>query len=358
MSPAILLGPDFFGAGNIGDDLMMAGFLEALSAPEEWRLVCPCSHDRGSQVLRFAHVHWPDGNDPAVVAQALAACDAWIGVGGTPFQMSSGPWLLDRLLGLSEVLEARRRRLLFIGAGAEAEVESAADKVRTLLRRTALVITRDAGSARILRTIARDVEPPLRIESGEDLANIALERLFHGQSAQPRPVDLALNYFEERPRLDNLVALRGFLAARHEAGSVLAVFANDVRERFDARFHKRLTWPFRRPWLPLVRPVYATASLEELVAPMRRFDVVMSSRLHGLLTAAWAGCRPVALARSSKIERIANDLAIPFVPAPFTRAALEAALEKAHGLERSDLEARAAHARAMVWQVPRLLQEA
>jgi hypothetical protein len=55
----IHIGHHFFGAGNIGDDLMIAGFLDALnSCQRDFTLSCAIPFDTGSQGIRFPEVNW------------------------------------------------------------------------------------------------------------------------------------------------------------------------------------------------------------------------------------------------------------------------------------------------------------
>ena len=45
---------------------------------------------------------------------------------------------------------------------------------------------------------------------------------------------------------------------------------------------------------------------------------MISTRYHGVLAAAWAGCKVGAIARSSKVKFLADDLGIPYVSPPLT----------------------------------------
>src|ERR1700761_6297644 len=92
---SISLGFDFYGSGNIGDDLMLAGFLQGLSqVGSAW----PALHGRsrfplGTQQTRFPEITWVDTAAAARKPADPEAC--WAGVGDTPFQLTSGPWFLE-----------------------------------------------------------------------------------------------------------------------------------------------------------------------------------------------------------------------------------------------------------------------
>src|SRR4051812_39380881 len=109
--PRLHIGHHFFGSGNIGDDLMLAGFLEGV--PPGVRMTC-ASQTAAKQRARFPQVEWLP-YDSASRAAAIEACDAWVGVGDTPFQVVVGTWFLDHLA--EEVALCRRygKPMFFIG---------------------------------------------------------------------------------------------------------------------------------------------------------------------------------------------------------------------------------------------------
>lgn len=88
--PHVHIGHHFFGAGNIGDDWTIAGFLAAMDAiPAGARLTCCTSHDREAMRLRFPRVEWLEYG-PASRAQMISEADAWLGLSDTPFQLDTG----------------------------------------------------------------------------------------------------------------------------------------------------------------------------------------------------------------------------------------------------------------------------
>ena len=60
----LVIGPNFFGAGNFGDDLMLAGFLEQMPSGTSIGITAFTPHDIESQRRRFPAVAWfPDEDD-------------------------------------------------------------------------------------------------------------------------------------------------------------------------------------------------------------------------------------------------------------------------------------------------------
>ena len=57
------IGHTFFGAGNIGDDLVLAGFLDGISGAPGLRLTCGTRYDIASQRRRFPQIEWSVDTD-------------------------------------------------------------------------------------------------------------------------------------------------------------------------------------------------------------------------------------------------------------------------------------------------------
>src|ERR1044071_3659612 len=82
----IHLGHHFYGAGNLGDDFMLAGFLGAMRtlAPSA-SFTCCVPFALEPLRTRFPSIEW-QVYDEAVRARCIAQCDVWLGLGGSPFQ--------------------------------------------------------------------------------------------------------------------------------------------------------------------------------------------------------------------------------------------------------------------------------
>ena len=93
----IHLGHHFYGAGNLGDDLMLAGFLRALEEQEPGAEVTGAvPFDRAALAARFPRITW-HGMEREERRACIAACDAWLGLGGSPFQHTQSRWFIDHL---------------------------------------------------------------------------------------------------------------------------------------------------------------------------------------------------------------------------------------------------------------------
>jgi hypothetical protein len=113
----IHIGHHFFGAGNVGDDLMVAGFLCAVRGHQPGlRLTCAIEHRRLSQALRFPEIEWLP-YDMALRRQCVQACDVWLGLGDSPFQSEVSTWLLDHLVEEVGLCEEFGKPMYFLGVG-------------------------------------------------------------------------------------------------------------------------------------------------------------------------------------------------------------------------------------------------
>ena len=336
----IFLGFDFYGAGNIGDDLMMAGFLDVLKHYLPAKLACITPHNIASQVNRFPDVEWlPAGHVNRL--DVMTNTDCWVGVGGTPFQMTGGPWLLNRILNDLRIIKEYGKSIYMLGVGAEREVLVNADIVKTVLERIDYIWTRDRFTKDLLvKRLGFDSE---KIHTGGDLANISLQNIFSdNNSISKRHYDLALTYYSESHIKKERNNLRKFIENISVNKSVIFV-ANETRKNssFEHGIYRAmfggLRSLFKKAPIKYYAPNYDNCELEELVKHFLDYKVVMASRYHALLAGAWAGCRLVALSRSSKIEALATELDIPIVEQPFNLGALYNGYKDAKYVSRDKL---------------------
>lgn len=335
------LGVNYFGAGNLGDDVMLAGFLAALGGRvERLALTCCTPYDRAAQTRRFPAITWlPD--DPATRAQAIVDADAWLALGDTPFQLASGPWMRDHLLAQVDLVARRTLPMFYLGVGTEGEEVFADPRFRALAAAAEAIWCRDASSMRRLAPHAGG-----RIAAGADLAHAFLGDRASWPAWQGGPgeagVDLALVIaFESAARFDAAPIAQAVGRAAHPTWLV-----QEVRDFPGTERHgwTRLPAATRRR-LQLAVPDYAGApDVTALLRAWPRAATVASSRYHALCIHAWRGSRLLAVQRSGKIAGAADDFALPHA----TLADLPEALADARPVAAERLEALAAASRAMV----------
>jgi polysaccharide pyruvyl transferase WcaK-like protein len=330
----ILIIFDFWGASNMGDDLMVDGFLRGLQQLQPAGLgsiTCLCGCDIASQRRRFPEITWIETKDESAFQLALDGAKTVIGFGGTPFQLTSGDWLLRHIVGVFSRIKPETK-VVFINVGAETEIFPRADEFAGILRRINHCSARDDFSHRILAGLK--VKDAAEIHVGGDLANLSLPNLVKSVTAENTKTKYLLGVvlgFDTLSHQD-LMAVNKFLKGRLFKPRT-AFITGDSRDEFGFEYHLHKSWT--RHWfsilkrkLSLERPDYAVCSMEDLVRPFAQCETIISSRYHGLLAAAWFGCKVAAIGRSSKVTALARALGVPVIVPPIKRGDLKA-LEKA-----------------------------
>jgi polysaccharide pyruvyl transferase WcaK-like protein len=319
----ILLGFDFYGAGNIGDDLMMAGLIDALFMNQD-SAGCPSysisAHNIQSQRLRFPQISWIAHRRAAPLT--FPSDNLWIGAGGTPFQLTCGTWLLRRLLKDLACIRKFKRKVL-INVGAESEISPKTAKYSHCANSFDAISTRDKQSTNIL-TQMLDVSPD-RVFTGGDLANISLPNILSSKAIS-KIACLGMIIAGDTLSRADINVIGDFIANRDIPVHLIA------QETRNAHFCERHVYKRLSRWLrprfskniTLSIPDYNCGSLYDLIKPIAQCETVISTRYHGLLTAAWAGCRVAAIARSSKVAALAENLSVPYCNLPITMEKLEA----------------------------------
>ena len=335
----VFVGHNFFGAGNFGDDFMLAGFLHAAACRPGVEITVCTPQDRTSQERRFPQIRWlPDGE--TVREGALRDADVWLGLGDTPFQLDSGPWLLDHNDRERQRCNALRKPMYWLGVGCESAAAAADPRARALLAAAERVWTRDELSEAMLRPYIA----PARLSAGADLAHIVLA---DERATPPREAGVVglLAAFERRDQFD-LAELDTFIRRRQPGGTrwlVQEVRALPYLERW---ILERLA-PAAHASLSVMEPDYATMSPDDYLRAFGAPGVTVTTRYHGALIAAWHRSNVVVVARSAKLHGIAEELGLHTIDRLDSHDALEAAVEAAQPVQRERLAAAGERARAM-----------
>jgi polysaccharide pyruvyl transferase WcaK-like protein len=325
------IGHHFFGSGNIGDDYMLAGILAlAADALPGARLSCCTPFDRASQQHRLPGVSWLEYTDPAR-DEAVAACDAWIGVGDSPFQSEVGSWFLDHLLAERDRCRRFGKPMYFFCVGVNDFGAMENPATRAIVESSRQIWTRDAQSARLLTAIVG----PDRVASGPDLANVFFARRRFG-GVEPGTIGLVLN-FEDRSAF-SADALAEVIARQSGRAHGVRWCVQEVRTLSGSEWELLATLPAsHRERLDVRAPDYATASLDDLAACWGVPEVLVTSRYHGALFGAWAGSRVVVIERNAKLLGIVDQLGLVSVGDLRAAAPLLDAIDNARPVERQTL---------------------
>ncbi|MBU7583982.1 MAG: polysaccharide pyruvyl transferase family protein [Nostoc sp. TH1S01] len=316
---------DFYGSGNIGDDLMVAGFQEALSTlnPEySPKVFARTKHNLNCQKLRFPNISWINNSKSFdTSADHYNEMECWAGVGDTPFQLTSGDWFLNFLLSETKQFSHFKHKVL-VSVGAETEIQPKLKEFSQVAKLFDRISVRDEHTYAIL--VDKLKVPSQKVFLGADLANISLPMVL-ADCNQAKEFNLGLIVASETLSKKDIQEVGIFIAAQSEPVAFLAGETRNLKNSESYIFSRLTRFPCSRARgnIVLKFPDYNRGSLYDLVQPLCACKTVISSRYHCLLSAAWAGCKVAAIGRSSKVIELAKELNIPYCTFPITSEKLE-----------------------------------
>jgi hypothetical protein len=317
----IHLGHHFYGAGNLGDDFMLAGFLAAMRtlAPEA-TFSCCVPFALAPLQARFPAIEWLP-YESATRERCTQACDLWLGLGGSPFQSAQSRWFVDHLAAEAAACARERKPMYFLGVGVQTGSELLVPEISRICAGAAGIWTRDDRTAERLRALPSSPA----IESGADLAHVFF-RDVSPPPAAPGRVTAVLNFdFEESPR-----AAAGVATLRAPGAGDYAWLAQDSRALPGAErtLHARLAPAEQARWR-LVVPDVPGEPLSSALARWPSGEWLLTARYHAAIAGAWAGSKIVVIGINEKLEAVARELQAPLVGPDADTAAVERALRSA-----------------------------
>jgi polysaccharide pyruvyl transferase WcaK-like protein len=317
----IHLGHHFYGAGNLGDDFMLAGFLAALRplAPDATFTSCvpfPLEPLRA----RFPQVTWLPYTRPER-ERCIADCDTWLGLGGSPFQHALSRWFLDHLVTEADLCARAGKRMFFLGVGVQGPDELRSPDVQRIAAQAAGIWTRDAGSAEMLRSLSS--KPP--IASAADLAHLFFRAVRPPPAARGRLT--VVPNFDYATWAGQEAFLRATAADRFATHVWLAQENRELPGAERALF-AALPATEKSRW-QLVAPDMPGTPLTAALAQWPSGEWLVTARYHAALAGAWAGSRIVVIVTNQKLRAAARELNCPVLQPDSDAAAVTRALDAA-----------------------------
>lgn len=301
----IHLGHHFYGAGNLGDDFMLAGFLGAMQTIEPAATFSCCvPFPLAPLQARFPTIDWLP-YVPAERKRSIQACDLWLGAGGSPFQSAHSRWFVDHLVEEAEICLSARKPVFFLGVGVQSADELMVPDVRRVCAQAEGIWTRDAASAERIRALPS--APPVNVAS--DLAHVYF-RDVRPPPAQPGRVTLVANFdYGAWPGQSTVLRVLQSVPAQEHVwlaqesrplpGAEHAMFASLSPD-------EQARWTF-------VAPEIAGANLSDVLARWPSGEWLITARYHAALAGAWAGSKVIVLATNEKLRAAAIELDAPLV---------------------------------------------
>ena len=185
-----------------------------------------------------------------------------------------------------------------IGVGCEEEVALEKEIACSIVRDVDQIWTRDEKSRELLvDSLGADSN---KVTTGGDLAHISLKEIFKTSDALERDIgSVGIVYYAEGVDRDSSMAIKEFVS-RAATEKQVSFLANDIRRNkgFEYAIYKDMFGGFgglfgTKP--KFFAPDYRANNVADVVSHFSTFETVIASRYHAILTAAWAGCRVVAL---------------------------------------------------------------
>ena len=333
----IHLGHHFYGAGNLGDDFMLAGFLAALRtlAPHA-TLTCCVPFALEPLRRRFPFVEWLPYEE-TVRQRCIAACDVWLGLGGSPFQSALSRWFIDHLVAEAASCDRAGKPMFFLGVGVQSAGELTGPDVRRICGQAAGIWTRDSSSAERLAALP---SPPPIIEPAADLAHLFFRETPPPPASAGRLTVVAnFDYGTWPGQAAFLHASRTHRATEH------VWLAQESRDLPGAEraIHHTLS-PVEKKFWPLVSPESSGAPLAQVLAHWPSGEWLVTARYHAALAGAWSGSKVVVISTNEKLRAAASELACPLLSPEADEAAVAHALESAAPASPGAMQAERAYA--------------
>jgi hypothetical protein len=332
------IGHHFYGSGNLGDDFVLAGFLTALADRKAVppRITCCVPWPTGPLARRFPGVDWLP-YDNATRRSCIENCDAWVGLGGSPWQAAVSSWFADHLASERRWCETAAKPMYFLGVGGQDRAGHADPDLRAAAQAAQAIWTREAATAAGLAgTCAAG-----RVRAAADLAHIFFEAHRPPPAAAGR-LTAVLNFdYAGWPAMGAALAALDRLHARERIwlAQEARALPGAERELFQGLPEKeRARWSLRN----------ADDSDLTLAQALDRWpsgEWLLSSRYHATLAGAWAGSRAVVIATNEKLQSAADELGYPCLAPIADTGALDTLLRSAEPPNEAALRLHAAAAR-------------
>jgi len=306
------IGHHFFGSGNLGDDFMLAGFLEALagrtgggsSGPlrRPARMTCCVPSPAGPLSRRFPEVEWRPYDEPSRRA-CIDECDAWLGLGGSPWQAAVSRWFADHLALEQRLCVEAGKPMYFLGVGGQDRAGMAEPGLRAAAEGAKAIWTRDAATAEALAGIGASG----KVRAAADLANLFFEAHRPPPAADGR-LTAVLNFdYAGWPAMGGALAALDRLPARERIWLAQEARALPGAER---ELFRGLPENDRARW-SLILADDSAPSLARVLDRWPSGEWLLTSRYHATLAGAWAGSKAVVIATNEKLQGAAAEFGYP-----------------------------------------------
>ncbi|CAN5525625.1 polysaccharide pyruvyl transferase CsaB [soil metagenome] len=297
--PGILLA-GYLGSGNLGDDAIMASFVDAIAHDG---IECTALSGNPEETYRLHRIPGVPRRDMGAVEKAIASHDALVFPGGSVFQDSTSVKSVAYYARLVEMAKKAKKRVYLVGQGV-GPVKSFFGKKWTASAFKAAdeVSVRDAQALEVLRSLG--IKSPVRVTA--DTAFL-MPKPQHAEGVESFGVG-GMKTLAILPRPVKNVDVAGItaeLCARaHREGYMPVLIPMDRNE--DVPLIQKIA-DRQGGKIPDLRKV---VSPFEVMNRLDRMDLCVSFRLHGGILATAAGVPPLMVSYDPKVSAFARQLGI------------------------------------------------
>ena len=269
-------------------------------------LTCCVPEGHAQLTRRFPEIRWLP-YDAATRRAAIDACDAWLGLGGSPFQCAVSRWFVDHLETERRACAAADKPMYFLGVGGQDPAAYALPVIRAVCLQAEKIWTRDTATA---DTLAREL-PAARVAAAADLSHLFFEAN-PPPGAAPGRLTAVLNFdYAGWPALPAALAALDAVPARERVW-----LAQESRPLPGAeqRLYGQLPAGLQARWRLQIADTGETA-LPAVLARWPSGEWLLTSRYHATLAGAWAGSRVVVIATNDKLRAVAREIGLPCLEA-------------------------------------------
>ena len=343
----IHIGHHFFGSGNLGDDFMMAGFLDGMGKANV-HYTCCVPYELEPLKKRFPEIEWLPYNISSR-SNAITSCDAWLGLGGSPFQSSVSDWFTTHLCDEASACKKAEKPMYFMGIGGQDEDAYTNPSLKAVIEQAKAIWTRDLVTFKLLKN---HLNSTTALFESSDLSHI-----YFNSVVMPKPISgrlAACLNFDYLP-WNNLQPTITTLSKEPSFKEKLWI-VQESRPLPEAEhsLYSQLIPEEQKQWkvTPLSRP---EISIQGLMSSWPSSEWTLSSRFHTAIASAWAGSKTVVIDTNLKLRGIAQELNLPCLSLNCEPADILTTLKAAKTSSSEQLQFHAKRAEAAVHTFVKLI---
>ena len=277
---------------------MMAGFLLEIDLTQV-ELTCCVPYPLPPLKARFPEVTWLP-YDAKTRSQCIQEADAWLGLGGSPFQSTVSRWFIDHLIEESNECQIHHKPMYFLGVGGQDKEAFIKPELQSILVQAEHIWVRDNSTYKYL---AENNLYKNKVTQSADLGHLFLKQL-----PFPSPVSNSLAVtlnFDYKPwdRLGLMLERLSQFPAKEFIWNIQETRSLPFAEK---SLYEQLTPSQKALWKPheLDKP---TLPLSAVILSWPTSEWALNSRYHATLAAAWAGTKAVVLDTNIKLQGVAKE---------------------------------------------------